>query len=205
LSAIQPQEWAVRIGILLAPLAAAAALVACSNGQNALPTATTPSTGVQLTGMQSTASAPTIPQPPPANKPVGNWSLTTVITSVTGPRNCLSARFRSQRGTPIAWSLSVVRSASSVAFDYDVNNWPTDDVLETGTVDGDAFTAQSAPWQVFFPACSDGTTLAGLFVGTVTGRFSSDGTHLTGSEVWSYQLTSGEIDVTMEWTAVIRG
>ncbi len=131
-----------------------------------------------------------------------NWDLTTVLTAVTGPDNCFTQQ-QLRGGIPrsIAWQLEVTRTGNAVTFDYDVRNYPSDNVRQTGTVDGNAFTARSVPWPISFPPCADGTVLSGSFDASVTGRFSDDGTHLTAKELWSYRFSSGEITFFIEWSA----
>jgi hypothetical protein len=134
--------------------------------------------------------------------PVWNWNLTTVLTDVTGPDNC----FRQQQiraGIPrsISWQLEVTRTGNVVTFDYDVRNYPSDNVRETGTVNGTEFTARSVSWQTSFPTCPDGTVLSGTFDASVTGRFSDDGRHLTAREIWAYHFSSGEMALLLDWSA----
>jgi len=145
---------------------------------------------------------PTPRQPPPPGAPVWNWDLTTVLTAVTGPDNCFKQQ-QVRGGIPrsIAWQLEVTRAGNAVTFDYDVRNYPSDNVRQTGTVDGNEFTARSVPWPISFPSCADGTVLSGSFDASVTGRFSDDGTHLTAKELWSYHFSSGEITFFIEWSA----
>jgi hypothetical protein len=145
--------------------------------------------------------APTVSAPMPA-PPIAGWDLTTVLTAVTGPDNCFTQQ-QVRAGIPrsLAWQLEVVRSGSVVQFDYDVRNYPTDDVRETGTVDGDAFTARSETVPMRFPTCADGTPLSGTFDASVAGRFSADGRHLTAREVWAYHFASGDIRLFLDWSA----
>ena len=142
------------------------------------------------------------PPPPLPPAPVANWNLTTTETAVTGPDNCFTQQ-QIRNGIPrsIEWFMAVTRTGNMVSFDYDVRNYPTDDLLETGTVDGSEFTARSVSWPMAFPTCPDGTVLAGTFDGSVTGRFSDDGRHLTAKEVWAYHFSSGEITMLLDWSA----
>ena len=133
--------------------------------------------------------APLKPTPPTA--PVWNWNLTTVLTAVTGPDNCFTQQqFRAGIPRSISWQLEVTRTDNVITFDYDVRNFPTDDVRQTGTVDGSEFSARSVSGPMFFPTCPDGTVLSGTFDASVTGRFSDDGRHLTAKEVWAYHFSS---------------
>jgi len=169
---------------------AVAILAGCDNQSPISPT-TPPTNTVPFTG-----------QPAPPRAPVWNWNLTTVFTAITGPDNCFKER-QARSGIPRSteWQLEVTRTGNAVTFDYDVRNYPSDNVRETGTVDGNTFTALSVPWPISFPPCADGTVLSGSFDASVTGRFSDDGTHLTAKEVWIYRFSSGEITFFMDWTA----
>jgi len=97
--------------------------------------------------------------------------------------------------------MSVTRAGDQVTFDYDVRNQPTDDVLETGPIDGNEFVAKSAAGQVAFPACGDGTVLKGTVEAEAKGRFSDDGTHLTATEVVTYHFSSGDVRFLFDWSA----
>jgi hypothetical protein len=127
------------------------------------------------------------------------WHLTTRITVVDGPPNCFHDGFTV--GQSQDWTMAVDRSGSSVTFDYDVHNRPTDDIIESGTVNGEAFTASSTTEQISFPSCPDGTVLSGTFRGSVTGQFSADGTHLDAQEAWVYAFGTGTVTVHKSWSA----
>ena len=108
---------------------------------------------------------------------------------------------RAQIRVPVSWLMAVTRSDRAVTFDYDVRTYPTDDVQETVTVDGNEFTAKSDSWPLSSPSCPDGTVLAGTFSANVTRRFSDDGQHITAEEAWSYQFSSGAIDFHLDESA----
>ncbi|HUR41803.1 MAG TPA: hypothetical protein VM240_11635 [Verrucomicrobiae bacterium] len=97
--------------------------------------------------------------------------------------------------------MEVTRTGDVVAFDYDVRNYPSDNVRHTGTAEGNQFTARSVSWPTRFPTCSDGTPLTGTFDAKVTGRFSDDGAHLTAKEVWTYHFSSGDVTFLIDWSA----
>ena len=165
-------------------LAAGLAGVSCG-GRAASPTSAT----------AMTPSTP-IPEPRPFANP-SDWRLTTVVTSVVGTTGCPFPG-SSPVGQSVLWELSVKRTDHTVTFDYDVRNAPTDDLMETGEIIGDAFTATSSDWPMSGgpgPGCANGT-----FRGTVTGRF-LDAAHLTGTEVWSYSFPSGTKEFHFEWSA----
>jgi hypothetical protein len=98
----------------------------------------------------------------------------------------------------ISWGLAVTRTGNVMTFDY------TDDLRETGLIEGSEFSARSATQPMFFPTCADGTVLSGTFDAAVTVRFSDDGRSLTGKEVWTYHFSSGEITMLMDWSAAQR-
>jgi hypothetical protein len=162
--------------------------------------------GVAIVMLAGVACGQGAPQPPlfptaaTAASPNQPWRLTTAVTAVTGPDNCVAQGFRAVAGQPLYWLLGVTRGDQTVAFDYDVRNHPTDDVQEHGSLEGQALTAASdgAPYT---RQCPHGTPLQGTFVANVAGRFSDDGAHLTAEETWSYQLTTGNIDVHITWSA----
>lgn len=148
----------------------------------------------------SPSAAPVGPAPPAA--PVWNWNLTTVLTSATGPDNCFTER-QVYLGIPrsISWQLAVTRTGNAVTFDYDVRNYPTDDLQLTGTIDGNTFTANSVTQPSSFPPCPDGTVLSGTFDSTVSGQFSDDGKHVIAKEIWSYHFSTGEVRMSLDWSA----
>lgn len=169
---------------------------ACHNPQSS-PTAPT-----QTTSAPTATAGPPVPAGP-YTAPVWNWNLTTVLTAVTGPANCFTEQ-QVRAGIPrsISWQLEVTRAGNEVTFDYDVRNYPTDNVRETGRVDGREFTARSVTWPTAtFVTCPDGTVLSGTFDASVTGRFSDDGRHLTAKEVWAYRFSSGEVTFLLDWSA----
>jgi hypothetical protein len=142
-----------------------------------------------------------LPLPPPTG-PVGDrWHLTTVFTAVDGPDNCFSQELRSRLGQATAWTMAVSRSGSRVSFDYDVHNWPTDDLLEYGTVSGRDFTASSTAQASSSPPCPDGTVLSGTFIASVSGQFSEDGNHLEGHQSSVYSFSTGAITLHESWSA----
>ena len=170
-------------------LAASIAGVACSS-RLASPTSATTVTPVVTV---NAASSPQAGSSVFAN--ASDWRLTTVLTSVVGASGC---QFPGSPpvGQSVLWELSVGRSDHTVTFDYDVRNYPTDDLRESGELVGDAFTATSGDLPMSGPGCPNGT-----FRGTVTGRFLDD-SHLTGKEVWSYSFPSGTVEFHLDWSAL---
>src|SRR5262245_21429725 len=89
-------------------------------------------------------SAPVAPTPPPPapGHPVWNWNLTTVLTAITGPDHCFTQQqFRAGVPRSLSWQMEVSRTGNVVVFDYDVRNYPSDNVRHTGMVEGNTFTA----------------------------------------------------------------
>ena len=150
---------------------------------------------------RSSLSPTTVTIPVPS-VPAQLWNLTTVITAIVGPDNCFTQR-QFELGVPrsLSWLMSVTQTGNEVTFDYDIRNRPTDDVLETGTVDGDAFKARSAASRVGFPACADGTVLTGTVEANLEGRFAADRKHLTATEAVVYHFSSGDVTVLLDWSA----
>jgi hypothetical protein len=166
----------------------ASALVAC-DGQMSPPVAPTSS------------PVPAVPPVPTPRPDVSVWDLTSVETAVTGPDNCFT-QAQVRAGIPRSGSrvVGVIRGGDAISFDSG------DDfgLLETGSLEGNAFTARSAVSQVAFPACSGGAALSGTFEGSVTGTFSEDHKHLTAKETWTYSFATGEITMFFDWTAIQR-
>jgi len=129
-----------------------------------------------------------------------DWSLTTTPKEVTGPDNCFSQAQRSRIGKPLDWELAVSRSSSRIALLYDVHNLPTDALTHTGSLsDGTVSAVPDAPSAMKFPSCADGTVLEGNFAATLSAQFSADGEQVTGTEIWSYHFSVGEVRITFGW------
>ena len=154
----------------------------------------------------SDSASPTAPTPPaatalrpdPPQVPGDRWNLTTIQTAVTGPARKVC--WRNLDGTRINWLMAVQRSGESVNFLYDVNNWPSDHVEHKGSITGEHFIANSEAWTGGFPC--GGTQVEFVFQAEVSGRFSANGQSLTATEVWIYQLSSGEaVRISFDWVA----
>jgi hypothetical protein len=169
-------------GIAVPVLAlAVATFEGCDNGSRVFP---------------APSKSPAAPTPTLPTVPIEIWDLTTVETAVTGPDNCFTQQ-QLAAGIPRSgsWALAVTRRGNVVTFEY------APDLQETGPLEANQFTAQSASARMSSPSCPDGTVLSGTFDATVTGRFSDDGTHLTAKETWVYRFRSGEITLSMDWSA----
>jgi len=92
--------------------------------------------------------------------------------------------------------MAIARSGSTLKALYCVHNYPTDHIDYTGTVQGDEFVAQMIPIPDV-PLCGSSATLEGK----VVGLFSKGGRHLDATEVDSYHLSSGDMQVTFSWSA----
>ena len=151
-------------------------------------------TASPLSPAPNSSAPPLTPTLPTAA--VALWNLTTVLATVTGPDNCFTQQ-QVRLGIPrsLSWGLEVARTGNAVSFEY------SDDLRETGTVDGVEFTAQSVSSRTSFPTCPGGTVLSGTFDASVTGRFSDDGRLLAAKEVWAYHFTSGDVTFLLDWSA----
>jgi hypothetical protein len=128
------------------------------------------------------------------------WQLTTTVASITGQSAECSAGVLSV-GSSVNWILGIKRTGSSISFDYDVRNRPTDDTLFTGTVTGSDFVADSTGWNLQI-RCSTGKIFDWRST-RVTGRFDQNGRSLTAREIWSWvDAESGDaITVAWDWAA----
>jgi hypothetical protein len=140
------------------------------------------------------------PTPPPAPTAPGEsrWVITHRFASVEGPDNCW-IRYQRQRLTGVVFSgldATITRLDGSIRFK---SPWFQDYV---GTYSGiDFSTAGVQPLEGGGGQCPDGGGPFPQLPGTsnLTGRFAGDDQSLTGSEVNSYRLSTGE-PVTYTWT-----
>jgi len=155
----------------------------------------------------SRVGAPADPAPPTNVLPKPGetlWDLTITLTAVDGPDNCFSQSSRSSLGWSGASILAVSRSGDMVSFDHDVRNRPIDNTVETGTMVGRDFKAQSDIQAISFPNCADGTVLKGIVQALVSGNFSEDGNQLVGNEQTVYGFSTGTITLHVAWSATRR-
>jgi len=110
-------------------------------------------------------------------------------------------RNQNKTGGSAQVELDLERSGNAVSFDYDVRNFPTDDVREGGPLDGTAFTARNASQSIRFPSCGDDSMLTGTLDESVEGHFSEDFKHLTAKEQYNYHFGSGDVTVFFDWSA----
>lgn len=172
----------MRVIGLCVPILAAA--FACSQGTSSSPSV---ATGVP--------SAPT-PAQPRVDIPGYDqrWQLTTLVTNSSACAN--GGRPLPGVGMRMSCEMAIARSGSTLKALYCVQNYPTDHIDYTGTVQGDELVAQMVPIPDV-PLCAGSATLEGR----VVGLFSKSGRHLDATEVDSYHLSSGDMQVTFSWSA----
>lgn len=97
--------------------------------------------------------------------------------------------------------MAIQRSGESIHLVYDVRDFPFVDVNHAGKVVADEVVATSEGWTGAH-GCG-GVRYEFRFEANMVGRFSADGGALTGKEVWSYRLTSGEtVRMHFDWSAI---
>jgi len=146
------------------------------------------------------AGAPPSPTTPTALASTTNWLVTHRFVSVSGPDNCW---VRQQRDglTGVVFQdlpMTITRSGASIILAS-----PFFDVNYAGTVTGSTFAASGGPLPGGGRPCADGTSFQQM-AGTsdLTGRFVAGDQQLTGTEVNSYRLMSGEpVVYTWDWQA----
>jgi len=169
------------IGLCVPILAAA---LACSQGPTSSPSVA--------------PSVPSVPAPAPTRVDIPGydqrWQLTTLATNSS---DCASGgRPLPSVGMRMSCEMAIARSGSTLKALYCVQNYPTDHIDYIGTVQGDEFVAQMSPIPNV-PLCGSSATLEGK----VVGLFSKGGRHLDATEVDSYHLPAGDMQVTFSWSA----
>ena len=174
-------------------LALAFTVIGC--GSSSSPTQPTPNPS-----SSAPAPAPTpAPAPSPSPTPPGttSWMITHRFASVEGPDSCW-VRFQRQRLTGVVFSgldATITRLEGSIRFR---SPWFQDYV---GTYSGSDFSTEAVtPLEGGGGQCPEGGPATPQLPGTsrLTGRFADDDRSLTGNEVNSYRLTTGEL-VTYTW------
>ncbi len=159
-------------------LIASNCVVGCRDGSSQLPTAPT------------SAASPTIPSPVPATGAQERWNLTRTFTGHTGSEGCTLALDTIGR-VVVDSVLLIQRSGASMRlFTADHNTY-------VGTAAGNEFFATEiedfgSPLQ-----CGE-ARLRFRTEARVSGRFSSDGSALTGEETSVFLLESGKT-ITRHW------
>jgi hypothetical protein len=171
----------------VAPLVLALLVAGCENRLPAPPTAPT------LIPSETSPAATTV-----------RWDLTSTITSITGSRgDCFSPVDWGTIGTPFhhyMFPLTITRSAESIRLVVP-DGW-SDPYGYVGIVVGEDFTAGGGFGYSYTCSGSPPTRSDVVWEGHVSGRFSSDGSSLTATEVWSYKFPNGDqVTVHMDWTA----
>ena len=140
-------------------------------------------------------SSPTEPKvvaaPTPAPPVVSIWDNT--VQRITAYDNCLGGNGGGTVGQAFQTQFELRKTGDSVVF------YPTyiEYSAYTGTVNGGNFIATS-------PAEDGGLSPCGhnRLTGSLSGRFSEDGNHLTATEVMSYTFDSGQVStITYSWSA----
>jgi hypothetical protein len=131
------------------------------------------------------------------------WELTTTVASVTGESTGCTAPAMPV-GSAVSWILGIKRNGSSITFDYDVRNMPTDDTYFTGTLMGRDFVADSTGWTLTI-RCSTGKVFDWRST-HLAGQFGTDGRSLSAREVWTWvNAESGDaITTTYNWVATVH-
>ena len=169
------------IGLCVPVLAAA---FACSQGPTSSPSAV--------------PTVPSVPAPAPARADIPGydqrWQLTTLATNSSACRS--GGRPLPPVGMRMSCEMAIARSGSTLRAIYCAHNYPTDHIDYTGTVQGDEFVARMIPIPDI-PLCGSSATLEGKVVGLI----SNGGRHLDATEVDTYHLSSGDMQVTFSWSA----
>jgi hypothetical protein len=134
-------------------------------------------------------AAPTPAQSPAPGPTVAGerWNLTATVRSITGPEACISDAARMTIGQSFSWLLTIERSGEPIHLSVSDLDDPSARWAEyEGTVVEGVLTA--ALKSVTGTACGG----QGRTGGHVSGRFSGDGRALTGEQVYSFQLSSGD-------------
>lgn len=166
-------------------------LAACGGNSSVPPTA--------ATSRASPASVAARPDPGQTSLPGERWKLTTTLRSVSGPDVCWVPATNIGKSTD--WLVAIQRSGESIHLIYDVRNFPFVDVNHVGKVVAQKVVATSEGWTGAY-GCG-GVRHEFRFEANLVGRFSADGSGLSGKEVWSYRLTSGEtVKMHFDWSAI---
>jgi len=117
------------------------------------------------------------------------WANTIQVVS-SNPNNCVSRPVGEVGHT----TFELQKNGSSiVVIPSDIFDFPT----YRGTVSGTDFSATSPLDDLTLLPCGHGH-----FSSSLSGRLSTDGNHLTATEVWTYTFDSGTVaTITFSWTA----
>ncbi len=149
-----------------------------------------------LVGCDSRAVVPAGPSTPVqvsnAAPPAGSttsWVATRTVQSVTGSGPCVSGNKEGDTATGILWAIDI--NGKTIVLDENMRNWPTDDVLYTGTLDGLQFSAAN-PEQPGGVCQFRGSTL--------TGNFNADFSTFQATETVTLEAQGTEMTVQSHWT-----
>ena len=119
-----------------------------------------------------------------------NWIGDATVTTASGSGGCGWGRTAGDTRSGVLWR--VVISGTTVTLDEDMANWPTDDILYSGTLNGLQFAAQ-------YTQSPDGVCrFAG---GTLTGTFSDDFSTFTADEMVRWGDGATQTVVQRHWQA----
>jgi hypothetical protein len=182
-----------RMPLAIAFLALTPILAGCGSRLPLPPTAPT----------AAASTAPTAPQPSPgtvATVSGERWNLTTTVTSATGPDVCAAALL-ANLGKSHEWLMVLQLSPGAIRLFVSDASTPTDRWQYDGTTLADQFSA-ALPGSSGYWLCGS-ARFDYRSEDHILGRFSQDGRALTGEEVDSYQLTTGEtLSLHYEWNAI---
>jgi hypothetical protein len=147
---------------------------------------------------QSSVSSPARPTMPVTP------STTTVVASTTPPNGAnwiADATVVSSTGLGCGWGTTagetrsgvwwrITQKSDSLTLDEDMPNWPTDDVLFSGSLNGTHFTAADV---------EAGGGVCMFLGGTLTGSFSDDGLSFDASETLLWGPPANPVRVQRHW------
>lgn len=149
--------------------------------------------GNTLTGEASPPAAKPAVTPTPAGPSAATqWDLTSEVVGDTGPDFCI---WTAKVGMIFHGTYTITRNGSSLSFvPADTIDWES----YQATIQGTSFAA-SNPTTGGFPSCTNYGQSSSL-----SGSFSTDGSRLTATEIWTFTPESGQKAVTFQWTATRR-
>jgi hypothetical protein len=154
----------------------------------------------------SSSTPPPLPAEPTGDlPPVTTWKITQRFVSVVGPDNCWVREQRARLTGAIFTDLpgTVDHSSRSIGI-----QGPLFEIYFSGEFYESQFSTSSGPplqgaerlRRILFEPCQDGTSVqqAGRSTSRLSGQFSPDNQVMTGTEVNTYFLTTGEV-VNYRW------
>jgi hypothetical protein len=147
----------------------------------------------QSSGVTPPLTAPSMPSPS-----TGPWTLTAVVTGTSGSSRCPGPYFVPTSATPFTQAMFVQRSVTALTV-FVGTDYPDASAEQRygGTASGDVFTI-TRPGYLASPQCP---SPAGTENDTISGSFSTDGTHLTAHQVITDHWPDADVVTTLDWTA----